>query len=47
MPPVLWIFIPTGRIGELGLDILLTVLLAAFTIGFFFSMRGGQEDEDL
>lgn len=47
VPPVLWIFIPTGRIGELGLDILLTVLLAAFTIGFFFSMRGGQEDEDL
>ena len=23
------------------------LLLAAFTIGFFFSMRGGQEDEDL
>lgn len=47
VPPVLCLFMLTGRIGEFWLDIILTVLLIGFTIGQFFSMKGGCEDEDL
>ena len=47
VPPVLCLFMLTGAIGDFWLDIMLTVLLAAFPIGYFFSMKGGREDEDL
>ena len=47
VPPILCLFMLTGRIGEFWLDIILTVLLIGFTIGQFFSMKGGREDEDL
>ena len=47
VPPVLCLFLLSGGIGEFGMDILLTVLLAAFTIGFYFTVKGGREDEDL
>ena len=47
VPPVLCLFLLTGRIGDFALDLVLTVLLAAFTIGYFFALKGGREDEDL
>jgi hypothetical protein len=47
VPPVLCLFMLTGRIGEFGLDLILTALLIAFPIGLFFSLKGGREDEDL
>lgn len=47
VPPVLCLFLLTGRIGDFWLDMVLTVLLAAFTIGYFFALKGGREDEDL
>ena len=47
VPPVLCLFILTGRIGEFWLDIILTVLLIGFTIGYYFALKGGWEDEDL
>ena len=47
VPPVLCLFILTGRIGEFWLDIILTVLLIGFTIGYYFALKGGRDDEDL
>ena len=47
VPPVLCLFLLTGRIGDFWLDIVLTVLLIGFTIGYFFTLKGGWEDEDL
>ena len=47
VPPVLCLFLLSGRIGEFGLDIVLTVLLLAFTIGYFFALKGGRDYEDL
>ena len=47
IPPVLCLFMLTGRLGEFWLDILLTVLLIGFTIGYFISLKGGRYDEDL
>ena len=47
VPPVLCLFLLSGRIGSGGMDILLSALLLAFTIGFFFTVKGGREDEDL
>lgn len=47
VPPVLCLFMLTGRIGEFWLDIILTVLLIGFTIGYYFALKGGREDEDL
>ena len=47
VPPVLCLFMLTGRIGEFWLDILLTVLLIGFTIGYYFALKGGRDDEDL
>ena len=47
VPPVLCLFLLSGRIGEFVPDILLTILLIASAIGFFFNVKGGCEDEDL
>ena len=47
IPPVLCLFILTGRIGVFWLDIILTVLLIGFTIGYYFALKGGRDDEDL
>ena len=47
VPPVLCLFLLTGRIGDFWLDLVLTVLLIGFTIGYFFTLKGGWEDEDL
>ena len=47
VPPVLCLFLLTGRIGDFWLDMVLTVLLIGFTIGYFFTLKGGWEDEDL
>ena len=47
VPPVLCLFLLSGRIGSGGMDILLSALLLAFTIGFYFTVKGGREDEDL
>lgn len=46
-PPLLCAVLLNGQIGSFGLDIVLTVLLAAFPIGYFFMLKGGCEDEDL
>ena len=46
VPPVLCLFLLSGRIGEFVPDILLTILLIASAIGFFFNVKGGCEDED-
>ena len=45
--PMMCVFLMSGRIGDFALDLVLTVLLAAFTIGYFFALKGGREDEDL
>ena len=45
--PAMCVFLLSGVPGNFGLDMILTVLLTAFTIGYFFSMKGGREDEDL
>lgn len=45
--PVLCAFLLNGRIGSTGQDITLTVLLIGFTVGYWFVMKGGREDEDL
>lgn len=45
--PVLCAFLLNGRIGSIGQDITLTVLLIGFTVGYWFVMKGGREDEDL
>ena len=47
VPPVLCLFLLSGRIGEFFPDIILTILLIASAIGFFFNVKGGCEDEDL
>lgn len=47
IPPILCLFLLSGQIGELGKDLVLTVLLTVFAIGYYFSMKGGREDEDL
>lgn len=47
VPPVLCLFLLTGRIGDFWLDMVLTVVLIGFTIGYFFTLKGGWEDEDL
>ena len=47
IPPVLCLFLLTGRIGDFWLDMVLTVVLIGFTIGYFFTLKGGWEDEDL
>ena len=47
VPPVLCLFLLSGRIGEFVPDIILTILLIASAIGFFFNVKGGCEDEDL
>jgi hypothetical protein len=45
--PLLCVFLLSGRIGSIGMDMVLTVLLIAFTVGYFFALKGGREDEDL
>lgn len=45
--PALCMVLQTGRIGEYALDIVLTILLVLFTVGYFFALKGGREDEDL
>lgn len=45
--PMMCVFLLSGRISSLGPDLALTVLLIAFTIGYFFALKGGREDEDL
>ena len=45
--PVLCAFLLNGRIGSIGQDITLTVLLIGFTVGCWFVMKGGRKDEDL
>lgn len=47
IPPLLCAVMLNGRVGEAMTNIGLTVLLTAFTIGFFFVLKGGREDEDL
>lgn len=46
-PALLCSLMLSGRIGEFGYSILLTVLLIAFTVGYFFAVKGGLEHEDL
>ena len=47
VPPVLCLFLLNGRVGSLGPNLCLTVLLTAFVIGDWFALKGGREDEDL
>lgn len=47
VPPLLCIAMCTGRIGSRTQTIGLTVLLIGYTIGYFFYLRGGRDDEDL
>lgn len=47
VPPLLCAVMLNGRIGEAMTNIGLMVLLAAFTVGYFFVVKGGREDEDL
>jgi hypothetical protein len=47
VPPALCVFLLDGGIGNMAMDLTLAVLLIAFTVGFFFAMKGGFEDEDL
>ena len=47
IPAALEIFLLDGTIGELGPTISLTVMLIAFTIGYFFHVKGALSDEDL
>lgn len=47
LPPVLCLLLPTGEIGDLTGDLVLTVLLACVTVGYSFALRGGRNDEDL
>ena len=46
-PPVLCLFLLNGRVGSLGTNLCLMVLLTAFVIGDWFAWKGGREDEDL
>ena len=45
--PMLCVFLLEGRIGNPGPNIVLMVLLIAFTLYYFFALRGGREHEDL
>lgn len=45
--PVLCAFLLNGRVGSFGQDIGLMLLLTAFTVGYWFVLKGGREDEDL
>ena len=47
VPPVLCLFLLNGRVGSLGTNLCLMVLLTAFVIGGWFAWKGGREDEDL
>lgn len=47
IPPVLCLFLLSGRVGSFGQDLCLTVLLTAFSIGYYFAAKGGLEHEDL
>ena len=47
VPPVLCMILLDGRIAALGPALSLTALLTAFTAAYYFSMKGGCEDEDL
>ena len=47
MPALLCLFLLSGQVGEFGKDMVLTVLLICFAVGYYFSMKGGLEDEDL
>ena len=47
MPALLCLFLLSGQAGEFGKDMVLTVLLSCFAVGYYFSMKGGREDEDL
>ena len=46
-PALLCANMPSGRIGDDWSSIGLMVLLTAFTIGYFFCLKGGRENEDL
>ena len=47
VPPALCIFLLSGEIAQVAMDIVLMVLLALFTLWYFFKLKGGREDEDL
>lgn len=47
IPPALCIFLLSGQIATVGQDIVLMVLLVLFTLWYFFTLKGGREDEDL
>lgn len=47
VPPVLCVFLLSGRIGEPFPDLALTVLLIAFSIGYYFVLKEGADHEDL
>lgn len=47
LPPALCLLLPTGEIGDLTGDLVLTVLLACVTVGYYFVLKGGRKDEDL
>lgn len=47
VPPALCLLLPTGEIGDLTGDLVLTILLTCITIGYYFAVKGGREHEDL
>lgn len=47
VPPVLCLFLLSGRVGTPGQNLILTGLLAAFSIGYFFVLKEGCSNEDL
>lgn len=47
LPVLLCAVMLNGRVGEAMTNIGLMVLLTGFTIGYFFVLKGGREDEDL
>lgn len=47
IPPVLCAFLLNGQPGSAYQNGALMVLLVLFTIGYYFAVRGGREDEDL
>ena len=46
-PPLLCAVMLNGRVGNAYPNIGLTLLLTAFTVGYFFVLKGGRENEDL
>lgn len=46
-PVLLCAVMLNGRVGEAMTNTGLMVLLTAFTVGYFFVLKGGREDEDL